>query len=127
MKSPIKWLKILIFNYPLVKPLVKRPNKKPKILNFTTDGAPFFFFPICKKHQYPFLSLLFSSPQLLLFSFMLMCMYSSPFFFFFSVFLINILYELFFLFLATCNHIKVRFFFFLLFSCFFSLYLLFYF
>jgi hypothetical protein len=45
------------------------PNKKPRIPNFTTDEAPFFFFPICKKHQYPFLSLLFSSK--LLFSSML--------------------------------------------------------
>ena len=67
-------IKNININYPFVKPSVKRLNKKPRILNFTTDGALlfffFFFFPICKKHQYPFLSLIFS-PQFLLFSSMI--------------------------------------------------------
>ena len=79
----MEYLKILIFNYPSVK----RPNKKPRIHNFTIERAFFFFFfffffPICKKHQYPFLSLLFSS-LLNFFSFPpCSSMYSSPFFFF---------------------------------------------
>jgi len=42
-------LKILIFNYLSVKLSVKHSNKKPRIPNFTIDGAP-FFFSICKKH-----------------------------------------------------------------------------
>jgi hypothetical protein len=50
----------------------------------------FFFFPICKKHKYPFLSLLFSS-QLLHFSFMLRYVFFSFLLSFF--FLINILYK----------------------------------
>jgi len=102
MKSPTKWLKILIFNYPSVKQSVKCTNKKSRIFYFTTNGAHlFFFFPICKKHKYPFLSLLFSS-QLLHFSFMLRYVFFS---FLLSFFLINILYKfVFFLFLA---HYKI--------------------
>ena len=128
MEPLTEWLKILIFNYPSVKPSITRHNKKHRIHNFTTDMAPFFFFfffpfPICKKHQYPFISLIFSH-QLLLFSSMLRYVFFFFSFFFFLVFLINILYEFFFSLLSfTCNHIKVRFFF----HVFFSLYLLFYF
>jgi len=126
MKSPMEWLKILIFNYPSVK----RSNKKLRIPNFTTDGAPlffFFFFPICKKHQNPFLSLLFS-PQLLLFSSMLRYVFFSFLLFSSQLFLINILYKFvfFFLFLASVATI-LRWHFFSFFFMFFSLYLLFYF
>jgi hypothetical protein len=121
------WLKILIINYPLVK----CPNKKPRIPNFTIDGPLFFFFfPICKKINIPFFlfSCIFSStPSLLLHAQVCLLLLS---FFLFSGFLINILYEFicFSLLSFTCNYIKVNVFLFFSFFVFFSLYLfLFYF
>ena len=97
-------------------PSIKHTNKKPRIPNFTTDPSLFFFFPICKKNQYPFTFLFFSSPQLLLFFSVLRYVFFS---FLLSFFLISILSEFFFLlFLASpCNYINVRFVFF--FYCFF--------
>jgi len=123
MKSPTEWLEILIFNYPSAKLSVKRPNKKPRIHNFTTDKASFFFFfPICKKTSISisFSSLLFS-PELLLFSFMLRYVFFSFLLFSSHFFLINILYKFIYFSLLsfTCNHIKVRFFFFSFFLLFF--------
>jgi len=125
----MEWLKILIFNYSSVKLSVKRPNKKPRIPNFTTDPSPFFFFfffffPICKKHQNSFLSLL-SSPQPLLFFSMLRYVFFSFLLFYSQFFLISILYDFFFLLSFTCNYIKVIFFLFSSFFMFFSLYLFF--
>ena len=104
-------------NYRRNIPSIKHTNKKPKIPNFTTDPSLFFFFfPICKKNQYPFIFLLFS-PQLLLFSSVLRYVFFS---FLLNFFLISILSEfIYFAILSfTCNYINVRFFFCLFFTIF---------
>jgi hypothetical protein len=90
----MEWLKILIFNYPSVK----RPNKKPRIPNFTQTRL------LSSSSSSSSLLNSFSPPP---------CsgMYSSPLLFFLlSFFLISILYEFVFFSLLnfTCNYIKVK-------------------
>jgi len=145
VESPTEWLKIkiLIFNYPSVKPLV---NNRIKILEFLISQHT----GLHSSSASSFSSLLSSTPSFLL-SFMLKYVFffflffssflnsfssppcsgmsSSPFLFFLlSFFLISILYEFFFSLLNfTCNYIKVRkkFFFFRVFFTIFVFYFIF--